>query len=109
MGPELVRLQRSVHLPAAIGRIEIMRRDEHLTSVGLGGLEDPLHVLDRAVLGNARSTAPQLAPFSLSTSFCGSMNTTAVSVFWMSMSCSSLHHREGSHDARRRWRKAAAP
>ena len=30
-------------------------------------------------------TAAQFAPFSLSTSFCGSMNTTAVSVFWISM------------------------
>src|SRR6266853_205887 len=34
-------------------------------------------------------TAPQLAPFSLSTSFCGSMNTTAVSLLRMSMMFSS--------------------
>ena len=27
-------------------------------------------------------TAPQFAPLSLSTSFCGSMKTTAVSLFW---------------------------
>src|SRR6516162_2172522 len=81
---ELVGLERSVHLPAVIGRIEIMRRDEDLVPVGLRGLEDLLHVLDRAVLADA-GTERQFAPVSLSTSFCGSMNTIAVSVFRMSM------------------------
>src|SRR5467141_2980855 len=35
-------------------------------------------------------TAPQLAPFSLSTSFWGSIKTTAVSIFRNSMACLSM-------------------
>src|SRR6266700_979641 len=35
-------------------------------------------------------TAPQFAPVLLSTSFCGSMNTTAVSLLWMFMASPSL-------------------
>src|SRR5258706_4155683 len=59
-GSEFVRLERPVCLPAAVGRIEIVGRDEHLVSARLRGFEDPLHVLDCLVLGDARSDGPPI-------------------------------------------------
>src|SRR5262249_40784298 len=60
---ELVGLKRPVHSPALIGRIEIVRRDENLVSPGLRGLEDFLHVLDRAILADARTDCPPVCSF----------------------------------------------
>src|SRR5215468_6749637 len=51
---ELAGLQRIVELPAAVRRVEEMRRDEHLVAVLLRRPEDALHVLDRLVLRDAR-------------------------------------------------------
>jgi hypothetical protein len=58
-----------------------MWRNKHFIAVRLRDLEDPNHVLDRAVLSHARADGLPISPFSLSTSFCGSMNTTALSLF----------------------------
>src|SRR5713226_4958545 len=55
VGSELVGLERSVHLPTVVGRIKIMGRDEHFISARLRCVEDPLHVLNRAVLDDARA------------------------------------------------------
>src|SRR5258708_23628174 len=55
MGPELVGLERSVHLPAGVVWVEVMRGDALVGSGRLGGLEYPLHVLDRPVFGDAGS------------------------------------------------------
>src|SRR5262249_7086945 len=49
----LVRLERPVELPAGIGRIEIVRRNEHLESLLLRRRKDSLHVLDGVVLRQA--------------------------------------------------------
>ena len=86
---ELAGLERPLNLPSVVGRVEVMGRDEDVISARLCRLEDSLHVLDGSVFGDARSHASQFAPVSLSTSFCGSMNTTAVSVFWKVMACVS--------------------
>src|SRR5229473_2930907 len=48
-----VGFEWSVELPACIGGIEIVRRDEHLEAIRFSGGEDPLHVLDSIVLLNA--------------------------------------------------------
>src|SRR5262245_3056774 len=52
---ELAGLQRIVELPAAVRRVEEMRRDEHLVAVLLRRPEDALHVLDRLVLRDTRT------------------------------------------------------
>src|SRR5215469_10756790 len=53
VGPEFLSLERSVEFPAAVGRIEIMWGDKHSVLVRLRGLENPFHVLDSVVFGDA--------------------------------------------------------
>jgi hypothetical protein len=46
-------LDGSAELPAAIGGVIVMGRDEDLEPIGLGSLEEPLDVLDGLVLLHA--------------------------------------------------------
>src|SRR5215471_15660072 len=62
VGPELIGLERSVHLPTVVGWIEIMGRDEYFIAASLRSLEDSLHILDCAVLGNARADRSPICP-----------------------------------------------
>ena len=56
-----------------------MGRDEDPVVLVLRGLEESREVLDGVVLLDAVADQPQETPFSLRTSFCGSMTTSAVS------------------------------
>src|SRR4051812_49320615 len=62
MSSELISLEWPVHHPTAVGGIEIVRRDEHFVSAGLGSLEYPLHVLNCLVLGDARADRAPIRP-----------------------------------------------
>jgi hypothetical protein len=56
-----------------------VRRDEHLESMLLPSLKDMLDALDGRVIRDALPDRCPCGAFSLKTSFCGSMKTTAVS------------------------------
>ena len=60
-----------------------MGRDEYVKIMRLCGFEDALDVLDSFIFFTLSPTSSQATPFSLKTSFCGSITTTAVLLLLM--------------------------
>lgn len=77
VGAQFVGFQGSVEQPPVVGGIEVVRRDEHAVSAIVCGGEQRDQMLD-LVLGDAVAQHFLLLPVGLSTSFCGSITTTAV-------------------------------